>query len=83
MRTFKCYDCSHTWQLPHGQGGMGSSLSCPECQSRNVHREPGDRGWGGRGAGWGEGERRVGPRSSGTGRGWGGRGARRGGVGGL
>ncbi len=45
MRTFKCFDCGHTWQLPHGQGGMGSGLSCPECESRNVHRAPEDRGW--------------------------------------
>jgi DNA-directed RNA polymerase subunit RPC12/RpoP len=45
MRTFKCFDCGHTWQLPFGQGGMGSGLSCPECKSRNVHRAPEDRGW--------------------------------------
>ena len=45
MRTFKCFDCGHTWQLPFGRGGMGSGLSCPECDSRNVHRAPEDRGW--------------------------------------
>jgi DNA-directed RNA polymerase subunit RPC12/RpoP len=45
MRTFKCFDCGHTWQLPFGQGGMGSGLSCPECESRNIHRAPEDRGW--------------------------------------
>lgn len=45
MRHFKCFDCGHEWQLPHGTGGVGSSLSCPECESRNVHRSPTDRGW--------------------------------------
>jgi hypothetical protein len=45
MRAFKCFDCGHTWQLPYGQGGMGSGLSCPECESHNVHRTPEDRGW--------------------------------------
>ncbi len=45
MRYFRCSDCNHEWQLPHGKGGMGSSLSCPKCESRNVHRSPTDRGW--------------------------------------
>jgi DNA-directed RNA polymerase subunit RPC12/RpoP len=45
MRTFKCFECGYTWQLPFGQGGMGSGLSCPECNSRNVHRAVEDRGW--------------------------------------
>ncbi len=44
MRTFKCYECEHTWQLPFGKGGVGSSLSCPECGSSNVHRAHHDRG---------------------------------------
>ena len=44
MRTFKCYKCEHTWQLPFGEGGVGSSLSCPECVSSNVHRVHHDRG---------------------------------------
>ena len=45
MRKFKCFKCGHTWQLPFGQGGMGAGLSCPECESRNVHRAQEDRGW--------------------------------------
>ena len=45
MRTFKCFECGHTWKLPFGQGGMGAGLSCPECKSRNVHRVQEDRGW--------------------------------------
>jgi DNA-directed RNA polymerase subunit RPC12/RpoP len=44
MRTFKCYDCQHSWQLPHGEGGRGVDLVCPKCGSKNLHRE--DRGWG-------------------------------------
>ena len=45
MRKFKCFKCGHTWQLPFGQGGMGAGLSCPECESRNIHRAQEDRGW--------------------------------------
>lgn len=82
MRNFKCHDCGHTWQLPHGQGGMGSGLTCPQCQSTNVHREAGDRGWGGRGARWDAEEQRAGAGSSGQGRGWGRRGGQRGRPGG-
>lgn len=39
MRTFKCYDCDYTWQLPHGEGGQGVDLQCPKCGSNNIHRE--------------------------------------------
>jgi hypothetical protein len=39
MRTFKCYDCGHTWQFPYGEGGRGVDLKCPECGCANVHRE--------------------------------------------
>jgi DNA-directed RNA polymerase subunit RPC12/RpoP len=46
MRTFKCCDCQHIWQLSHGEGGRGVDLVCPKCGSKNLHRE--DRG-GGRG----------------------------------
>jgi len=44
MRTFKCYDCQHTWQLPHGEGGRGADLVCPRCGSKNIHRVEADRG---------------------------------------
>jgi hypothetical protein len=44
MRTFKCYECEHTWQIPFGEGSAGSSLICPECGSGNVHRVHNDRG---------------------------------------
>jgi DNA-directed RNA polymerase subunit RPC12/RpoP len=59
MRTFKCYDCGHTWQLPYGEGGVGAELSCPECESRNIHRADDERGGRGRGGG-GLGRRRMG-----------------------
>jgi DNA-directed RNA polymerase subunit RPC12/RpoP len=44
MRTFKCYDCQHIWQLPHGEGGCGRDLTCPQCGSKNLHREDRDCG---------------------------------------
>jgi DNA-directed RNA polymerase subunit RPC12/RpoP len=69
MRTFKCHDCGQTWQLPHGQGGMGAELACPECESRNVHREAGDRDQGRRGARWAEARGRAAVRGLGAGRG--------------
>jgi len=54
MREFKCYDCQHTWQLPHGQGGRGVEQTCPKCASSNVHRAGNIRRWG-RGARGGRG----------------------------
>lgn len=35
----KIFGVSHTWQLPHGEGGRGVDLQCPQCDSRNIHRE--------------------------------------------
>lgn len=51
MRKFQCYDCGHTWELPFGEGGQGTELTCPECGSKNVHRSAKEhgRGWKGRG----------------------------------
>ncbi|NYT03840.1 MAG: hydrogenase maturation nickel metallochaperone HypA [Candidatus Methanofastidiosa archaeon] len=37
-RKFKCYNCNYEWDLPHGNGQMGINLSCPKCNSSNVHR---------------------------------------------
>ena len=74
MRTFKCYDCSHTWELAYGEGGRGVEQQCPACGSRNVHRADagsgakggrGGSGWKGRGRGRGSGR-------GGRGRGFGG-----------
>jgi predicted Zn-ribbon and HTH transcriptional regulator len=42
MRKFRCYDCQHTWELPHGTGRPGS---CPACKSGNIHRAEEDRGY--------------------------------------
>ena len=65
MRTFKCYDCNHTWELAYGEGGRGVEQQCPACGSRNVHRADAGsgangsrgRGWKGRGRGAGGGGR--------------------------
>jgi len=35
-RKFKCTDCQHAWELPFG---TGRPVGCPECKSRNIHRE--------------------------------------------
>ncbi len=45
MRTFKCFNCDHTWQLAFGTGGPGIGLTCPECGTNNIHRD--QRGQGG------------------------------------
>jgi predicted DNA-binding protein (UPF0251 family) len=47
-RKFKCFDCSHEWEEPHGRGRTGS---CPKCGSKNIHRAPQDRGYAGLGRG--------------------------------
>jgi len=39
MRKFKCYDCQHTFKVPHGEGGRGVNMVCPKCGSNNVHRD--------------------------------------------
>jgi predicted DNA-binding protein (UPF0251 family) len=43
MRKFKCSDCQHTWELPHG---TGRPRGCPSCKSINIHRAEEDRGHG-------------------------------------
>ena len=48
QREFLCSDCHHRWQVPYG---TARPAACPQCQSRNVHRAPEDRGWGRHGAG--------------------------------
>jgi predicted DNA-binding protein (UPF0251 family)/DNA-directed RNA polymerase subunit RPC12/RpoP len=57
-RLFKCYDCRNEWQEPYG---TGRPSECPKCNSTNIHRAPGDRGYGrcgGRGmrGGWRHGQ---------------------------
>ena len=40
-RTFKCAGCEHSWQIPFGTGRPGE---CPQCQSKNIHRDEEERG---------------------------------------
>src|SRR4030067_3347090 len=52
MRKFRCYDCQHSWELPHG---TGRPEDCPSCKGGNIHRAQEDRGCGrgvGKGGGW-------------------------------
>ncbi len=53
-RTFRCSDCEHEWQVPFGTGRPGF---CPQCQSKNIHRSPRDRGFA-RDRGFGHGRNR-------------------------
>lgn len=46
MRKFECHNCGHTWEIPHGEGGRGAELKCPQCGSDNVHRVGKKRGQG-------------------------------------
>ena len=62
MRRFQCYECQHVWELPHG---TGRPQECPKCKSANIHRAPEDRGWAGRGPGWGRGRGRCRRRGAG------------------
>jgi predicted DNA-binding protein (UPF0251 family) len=59
MRTFRCSDCRHTWQVPFG---TGRPAECPNCHSRNIHRAEEGRGGFGRGRGFGRGGGRCGHR---------------------
>jgi rubrerythrin len=55
MRTFRCSECGHVWEIAHG---TGRPEGCPSCKSTNIHRDAQERGFGprcrgGRGRGWG------------------------------
>ena len=41
QREFVCSDCQHKYAVPYG---AGRPAACPQCQSRNIHRAPEDRG---------------------------------------
>ena len=41
-RKFKCLDCGHEWEEPHGKGRPDA---CPKCGSKNIHRPPQNRGY--------------------------------------
>lgn len=64
MRKFQCYDCGHSWEIPFGEGGRGTDLSCPQCGSKNIHRLDKERG-----GGWRSSERGN-TSTTGRGRGW-------------
>jgi predicted DNA-binding protein (UPF0251 family) len=54
-RKFRCSDCGHAWEIPHG---TGRPEGCPSCKSANFHRVEPERGFGrrfrgGRGRGCG------------------------------
>jgi predicted DNA-binding protein (UPF0251 family) len=41
-RKFKCLNCNHEWEEPHGRR---RPKACPKCGSKNIHRSPEDRGY--------------------------------------
>lgn len=54
-RKFRCSDCGHAWEIPHG---TGRPEGCPSCKSTNIHRDAQEQGFGrrcrgGRGRGLG------------------------------
>jgi predicted DNA-binding protein (UPF0251 family) len=42
MRKFVCSACRHEWEVPYG---TMRPQGCPQCQSRNIHRAEGGRGY--------------------------------------
>lgn len=40
-RSFVCYDCKHTFDVPFGTGRPGK---CPNCGSNNIHRSGSEKG---------------------------------------
>ena len=38
MRRFSCKSCGHEWEVPHGQGGRGCEMSCPQCGAQAASR---------------------------------------------
>jgi predicted DNA-binding protein (UPF0251 family) len=43
MRMFRCSECGHAWEIPHG---TGRPEGCPSCKSTNIHRDVRERGFG-------------------------------------
>jgi predicted DNA-binding protein (UPF0251 family) len=46
QRTFRCSDCEHTWQVPHG---TGRPRECLACHGVNIHCPEKERGFARRG----------------------------------
>jgi len=38
MRKFECWKCKNRWEEPFGNGKRGIDMTCPECQSEEIHR---------------------------------------------
>jgi len=38
MRKFKCEKCKYEWEEEFGTGKRGAEMSCPKCQSKEIHR---------------------------------------------
>jgi len=38
MRKFECWKCKHTFEEPFGNGKRGIEMSCPKCDSPEIHR---------------------------------------------
>ena len=48
-RKFSCRNCGHSWDVPFCTGQRGIDMSCPKCESRDIHRVgPGSSGPGNR-----------------------------------
>jgi len=43
MKKFRCYACSHKWEIPYG---TKRPEECPKCESNNLHRSEEDSGFG-------------------------------------
>ena len=37
-RKFACRSCGHPWEVPFGTGQKGIDMTCPKCESRDIHR---------------------------------------------
>jgi predicted DNA-binding protein (UPF0251 family) len=42
QRKFSCRSCGHSWEVPFCTGQRGIDMTCPKCESRDIHRS--DRG---------------------------------------
>ena len=38
LRQFICNSCGHEWEVPHGHGGRGCEMSCPQCGAQAASR---------------------------------------------
>ncbi len=38
LRKFSCMGCGFDWEIPHGQGGRGCEMICPQCGASTLTR---------------------------------------------